>query len=260
VRSGADVLWFVFSLGGIITALVVTGAWALASRRSRRPRAALAAIVVFYVIAGWYPLSRYVSEQIGKPFARALTADDVPKGRTTVILLGSGSYTLADWRGNTVSIPDPIGIERTLEAVRVFKLLGATHLVSSGGRVFDDDPDQPAAVSMRTILEWLGVPADRVVVEQESRNTHDEALAVKKVLPSLGAEQVIVVTSPIHMRRSLAAFRAVGLRAYPAAARELRYGGDLALRLLPSNEGLRESALAAHELVGYLYYQARGWI
>ncbi|MDR1989820.1 MAG: YdcF family protein [Acidobacteriaceae bacterium] len=260
MRSGADLLWFLFSASGLISALIATGVWVLLARRSRAPRVALLLVIAFYAIAGWYPVSRSVSRRIEAEYAHALTASDVPSGSTAVVLLGSGSDTFFDWDSHIVSLPDPIGMERTLEAARVFTLLNASYLVSAGGQALDEAPREPAAVSMQTVLIWLGVPADRIVLERESRNTHDQALAIKRLLPSLNVEHIVLVTSSIHMRRSLGAFRAAGINAFPAAARETEYDLSLTLRLLPSAVGLRESALAAHEIAGYFYYKRRGWL
>jgi uncharacterized SAM-binding protein YcdF (DUF218 family) len=113
---------------------------------------------------------------------------------------------------------------------------------------------------MQSLLVWLGVPADRIVIEQDSRNTHDEAVLVKAMLPSLGAERVVVVTSVIHMRRSIQVFKKAGIDAIPAVAFERNETDNSMTRYLPSSEGLRESGMLAHELLGFMYYKARGWI
>jgi uncharacterized SAM-binding protein YcdF (DUF218 family) len=184
----------------------------------------------------------------------------VPSGRTAVVLLGSGSYTQTDWLGRTYSVLDPTGAERTLEAARVFHLLDDAVVVSSGGRPIAGDPDETAARVMREALIQLGVPDSKIVVEDQSRTTREEATIVKSLLPALGVDHVVLVTSAVHMRRSEGVFRSVGLTVIPAAAREAAHSGDGGwLTWIPSNDGLEESEAVAHELLGLAYYWLRGW-
>jgi len=67
----------------------------------------------------------------------------------------------------------------------------------------------------------------------------------------------VLVTSAIHMRRSVGLFRAVGINVIPAIARQREYSG-FSVYLLPSDTGLRTSALAVHEILGMAYYRLRG--
>jgi uncharacterized SAM-binding protein YcdF (DUF218 family) len=112
---------------------------------------------------------------------------------------------------------------------------------------------------MRTALVQLGVPATRILTESTSLNTRDQAILVRPMLDRLEAQQVVLVTSQVHMRRSLGAFRAAGITAIPAVAEDR--GPDLSwpLWILPSGSGLQTSAMAAHEGAGLVYYALRGW-
>jgi uncharacterized SAM-binding protein YcdF (DUF218 family) len=105
----------------------------------------------------------------------------------------------------------------------------------------------------------LGVPADRLVVEAESKNTREEAIVVARMLAGRPRQPVVLVTSPTHMGRSLAVFRAAGIDAIPSAA---PYKSDHALeelRWLPSDGGLRLSDGVVYDIAAALYYRAKGW-
>jgi uncharacterized SAM-binding protein YcdF (DUF218 family) len=59
-------------------------------------------------------------------------------------------------------------------------------------------------------LARLGVPADRItILPKRVANTHDEALALGEYRRSHPLRRVVVVTSPYHTRRALAAFTSV---------------------------------------------------
>ena len=105
----------------------------------------------------------------------------------------------------------------------------------------------------------LGVPASKILIETESRNTHDEAVIIAPKLRGLNVEHVVLVTSRDHMRRSLGAFRAVGVRAIPAIAVDPYTPDSWIGWIVPSQLGLWKSATVMHELIGIPHYIARGW-
>src|SRR5262249_38770674 len=115
--------------------------------------------------------------------------------------------------------------------------------------------------TMRDTLVRLGVPSSRVIVKSESVDTHDEAQQVARLLPTLNVDRVILVTSSIHMRRAVATFRAAGVTVIASPAREQKPGSlRWQLTYLPSERGLYEASLVAHELLGMVYYKISGWI
>jgi len=240
-----------------VVCLVAGVIWLYARPKARASRVFLALIAVGYTLASIYAVPHTVERWMGARF-HPLTRADVPPGRTVVVLLGSGSYRRQDWSDFTFSVLDPIGAERTLEAARVYRLVHPAWVISSGGLIDPAEPEDPAGEIMRESLVRLGVPAERIIVERASTNTRDEATSVAAMLPSLGVDHVILVTSPIHMRRSVGMFRAVGLTVIPAIARDPEYS-DWMLRLVPTQTGLRLSALVVHETIGLAYYRLRGW-
>jgi uncharacterized SAM-binding protein YcdF (DUF218 family) len=252
LRAAADFFWFIFSSGGVVLVLLLAVAWLFFKPKSRAPRIVLAFAVLGYAAASIYPIPRAVERWMGSPF-HPLTRAEVAPGRTVVVLLGSGSYRREDWSDVRFSHLDPTGLERTLEAARVYRLLNPDYVISSGGVVEDDSV---GAVMKNTLIQ-LGVPANRILVEGKSLNTRDEAVMVAAMLAPLNVEHVVLVTSAIHMRRSVGLFRAVGINVIPAIARQHQYSG-FSVHLLPSDTGLRTSALAVHEILGLAYYRLRG--
>jgi uncharacterized SAM-binding protein YcdF (DUF218 family) len=191
---------------------------------------------------------------------RAVTvAGDLRPDRTAIVVLGSGSYSIHDWSDNEYSTTDPFAASRVLEAVRLYRLIDPAWVISSGGRVYADDPDSPTGVEMSRLLKRLGVPHERVVTETRSRNTHEESVAVASLLPKLNVDQVVLVTSDYHMRRSLGAFRAAGIHAIPAIVRDPFPPRSAADWVVPSDNGLLQTHLFVHEVLGIAYYASRGW-
>jgi uncharacterized SAM-binding protein YcdF (DUF218 family) len=82
---------------------------------------------------------------------------------------------------------------------------------------------------------------------------------VPPLLKQHGIEQFVLVTSQQHIARALAAFRATG--ANPVASTPAVYVGESDVEMyLPSDTGLHVSEGMIYDLMGWVYYKARGWV
>ena len=256
----AYLLNLAYSVGGLLLLLAAICAWLLVRPRSRPPRIMLLIVVIWYCTIGIYPIPHALNHLWSREFA-PLTKSDVPPGRVAIALLGSGSYTALDWADNRAVIPDPIGLERALEAARLYALLDPAWVISSGGPASQGSSDFTSGEAMRDALVRLGVPASRVILKDDAADTHDEAQNVARLLPKLHVDHVVLVTSAVHMRRARATFRAAGVPVVPAPVREDKPGAvGWRTKYLPSERGLYEALLDAHEILGVVYYRLRGWL
>lgn len=141
----------------------------------------------------------------------------------------------------------------------LFRRGAAPRLVVTGTTVAND---------MRTFLVQLGLPPSAIVSETQSFDTHDHALNLCPLLASQGMSRVLLVTSAVHMPRSMAVFRrgCPALDVVPAPTDYRRPvnpedGWDtLAASLLPSPYAVVAVTEALHEYIGFAYYRVRGWV
>lgn len=105
------------------------------------------------------------------------------------------------------------------------------------------------------IFEQVGFDTSRVIFEDKSRNTRENALFSLPLVQPKAGERWLLVTSAYHMPRAVAVFRAAGwpVEAWPVA---YRLDSDNEAFLL---SGLWQTRLAIHEWVGLLAYRALGW-
>ena len=259
--AGADVVRYLLSAGGVVLVFLIASLWTFVTNRSRRSARVILAIAIAFTVASLYGFEvRIARLTVGslQPFK----STDVAAGkRTALVILGSGSVMVNDWDGRSFGITDKPAMSRVLEASRVFDLIDPALVISSGGDPHPQWRRTPGAETMRTALVLLGVPADRIVVETQSQTTRDEAIIVAPMLKAYAIEQVVLVTSETHMRRSLATFRAVGVNAIPAMALEFsRTRVALADLWMPTTDGLAFASANAHEALGVIYYWLRGWM
>ena len=255
----AAVLWFLFSHTFLILGLVGVAIWLGLRPSSRRARRALIMLVGVFTMASLFAVPHGVRRLLTRGY-HPLVASDVPAGRTAIIVLGAGEGWVEAWDRRSLPVVTPMGSSRILEAARAYRLLPNAWLISSGGAAFSAPGAPPSGDVMRDALIRLGLPSDRITVEAESHSTRQQPVKVSPILRSLGADHVVLVTTDVHMYRSLGVFRAAGINAIPAIARDPEQPYDLWLWILPGRVGLELSAAVAHELVGIGYYTARGWM
>ncbi|HRR32966.1 MAG TPA: YdcF family protein [Kiritimatiellia bacterium] len=115
---------------------------------------------------------------------------------------------------------------------------------------------------MRQFLIDLGVPAKKIVIESDSKNTYQNGLFTREKLKEIKAKRVLLVTSAWHMRRSLLVFKHMGVEVVPAATdyEALTMRGMLSpscfAYYLPSADCLDKSTAVQKEYIGYWAYRA----
>jgi uncharacterized SAM-binding protein YcdF (DUF218 family) len=190
---------------------------------------------------------------------RRCAAADATQERTAVVLL-SGRVESQTRGGRTTAALASTCTARVREAARVYELIAPEWVISTGRSPRPASDLPTCAELMRDELIRLGVPAGRILIEMESRTTRDEAVIVAKILGELGARHTVIVTSDVHMPRSLGAFRARGVSGAPAGAADPDVARAWPAWIFPTVHGLRFSGDVVHELLGLAWYRLRGWL
>ena len=208
-----------------------------------------------------------ISSEIGAGLlTRTLTGRYVPlasaaeaRGARAIVVLGSGSVNLRA-RGRQLSSVNRDAGLRVLEAARLFDLLHEPIVIVSGGVTEHDAAAAPESMALQRALADLGVRADRIVLESESKNTRDEAVVIKRMLVERGLTDFVLVTSPLHMRRSMLAFEQQGMHPVPSPSLLVPEHSSQRNRLLPSELSLQVSDAVLYEWLARGYYWCRGWL
>ncbi len=170
-----------------------------------------------------------------------------------IILLGGGViFGVPDLSGR--GFPSSGTLARLVTAIRLHRALGAPIIVS-GGRVFGGG--QAEAPVAKRIMVDLGVPAEQIIVEDRSRDTMENARFTKEICQQAGFHQPILVTSALHMRRSLIAFKKAGLPVtpFPVDFRVAPGHPKIWADYFPDLGALGECHEAIHEYLGIWFYK-----
>ena len=188
-----------------------------------------------------------------------ITSADQARGARVVVMLGSGSMNLRASGRQLSAVTADAGL-RVLEAARLFNLLGDPLVIASGGVTEHDPAAAPESIALQRALMSVGVPNERILLESESKNTHDEAVIVKRILAARGVSTFILVTSPLHMTRSLRTFEREGMHPIPSPAQLIPDLSRPDPLLLPNDMWLSIGDLAMYEWLARAYYWWRGWL
>jgi uncharacterized SAM-binding protein YcdF (DUF218 family) len=147
-----------------------------------------------------------------------------------------------------------MGGARVLGAARLYKMGKAPLVlvtsgdpyVSSSGEVRQESND------MADLLVEYGVPKEAIVIETKARTTAENALYSAQLLKAKNIENLILVTSAFHMRRSVKLFEKQGLVVTPFATSHEIVGARRAQDYSPKAMTLSRSTLYLKEFFGRL--------
>lgn len=241
---------------GLGLALLLAAALLLARRRIRLGLGALCAAFLWLWLCSMGVVADRLAASLEGRF-RPVPVEQEEPAQAIVVLGGSTSPRVAP--RVTVDLSD--SGDRLLQAARLFRAGKAPLIVVSGGIAHEGDAGIPEAISMSEVLVELGIPRNAILLEGESRNTHENCREVTTLLEQRGIDEVLLVTSAVHMRRALATCRTAGMRARPSPTDYRIFERPLApLDWIPTVSALARTTRALREYLATQLYIGRGWI
>ena len=119
--------------------------------------------------------------------------------------------------------PSPVFEERIRHAIAMYQTGQVRFLIFTGGRG-DNEPMAESIVAANDALR-NGVPAKDMYCEVTSHITLENLQGAKDIIQARGLGRVLIVSDPLHMRRSVAMARDLGLNAYSSPTPTTRYVG-----------------------------------
>ncbi|AFY99656.1 YdcF family protein [Calothrix sp. PCC 6303] len=191
---------------------------------------------------------------------------ELPKAEAIVVLGGATRSALPPRPGVDLSEAG----DRVIYAAQLFRQNKAPKIVLSGGRIDWRGKGTAESQDMADILISLGIPKEAILQDPESFNTFENAVNTRKILEKNNIKKVILVTSAIHMPRSLLIFKQQKIDVIPAPTDFLISYGELEelsstpksaiLNLLPESSNLEKFTSALKEYIGIVVYRLKGWL
>lgn len=204
----------------------------------------------------WSPLSQWLSSPLERAFPQH-TQQPGQSLRYIVHLSGAERPSIARHRRD-IRLNDQLG--RYLEVVRLAKLYPRTPILFTGGYTTRHSSDLEIGAS---VYEAFGLK-HRVIFLGGAKDTCENAREVATFLDAANESgPLLLVTSAMHMPRSVLCFQAHGLNSIAAPAAPISTQADdfmAWLRRPLDSRKLRHLDLAMHEWLGLVGYRMTGRI
>lgn len=113
-----------------------------------------------------------------------------------------------------------------------------------------------AGADVRQYFVDAGISPDRIVVENTSRDTYENAIFTRQALNPAPNDSWLLVTSAYHMPRAVGAFRQAGFNVSPFPVDfRTRDAGDMLKFPSSVAAGLQRADLAVKEWLGLIAYR-----
>ncbi len=251
----SKVLWFVAAPGNLILLLLVVGGVALRGgrRRSRLGGGLIVLAVLALIAAGLLPAGNLLMRPLEDRFPQpALPQDFRPAG--IIVLGGAIDQVIGQARGQ-VTISE--SATRLTEGAVLARRFPGAPLIYTGGSAWRGALIASVAEDARRLWIDLGIDPSRIMIEDASRNTEENASFTRDLVHPTPERPFILVTSAYHMPRSVGLFRGAGFTVVPDPV-DYRTSGTWR-DLEPSRDvvkGLAQFSVALREWIGLVSYRA----
>ncbi|MDP4289979.1 MAG: YdcF family protein [Bacteroidota bacterium] len=153
--------------------------------------------------------------------------------------------------------------DRGLQALQLYKQGRIKKILITAGPGSLMYPDEYESNYYRNYLISVGVPSTDIISDSLANNTRQNAVNSKAILEKACPNgKYLLITSALHMRRSLGCYRKVGLKVTPYAVGRLSTSPfhNIEYLFIPDTDALQYWSLLMHEWVGYWIYRIAGYI
>jgi uncharacterized SAM-binding protein YcdF (DUF218 family) len=249
----SKILGFFALPSNLVIVVGLIGVLLLLTRFKRTARVLMVASILAIAILGFSPLGNALLVPLEDRFPPWTGSGNV----VGIILLGGAVTPDVSAARDDLSLNE--AAERLTTVARLASAYPRAKIILSGGDAGLLRTEGAEAPYALRFLRGLGVPPGRLIPEDRSRNTVENAVFSKELAAPKEGERWLLVTSAYHMPRAIGAFRRVGfeVEAYPVDWRTR--GAVDALRPFQTvGDGLKRTDTAVREWVGLFVYWLTG--
>lgn len=250
----SKILGFFASPSNLVIMLGLFGALLLRTRFARAGWGLAIASLVLLSVMGFSPIGNVLIIPLEQRFPPWDATRGAPDG---ILVLGGAVTPDVSAARHDVALNE--AGERMTVAVELARRFPRARLLFSGGsdRLIRSEPKE--ADFAGRLFESLGVARERLVLEDRSRNTVENAVFSKELVRPKPGERWLLVTSAHHLPRAVGVFRQAGFPVEPYPTDWRTRGTEDVLRGFPTvGDGLRRTDTAVREWVGLAAYWITG--
>jgi len=250
----SKILGFFAIPSNLIMSIGVLGLLLLPTRFARTGRTLAFASLIVLAVLGLSPLGNALILPLEERFPAWSAAHGAPDG---IIVLGGAVSPDVSAARDEVALNE--AAERLTVAAELARRYPDARILLSGGSsalIYDEDAEAPFALRL---LQNLGVARARILLEDRSRNTVENAVFSTAIAQPKPGDRWLLVTSAHHLPRAVGVFRKVGfpVEPYPVDWRT-RGARDILRPFATLGDGLRRTDTAVREWAGLAVYWLTG--
>jgi uncharacterized SAM-binding protein YcdF (DUF218 family) len=250
----SKILGFFASPSNLVVSLGLFGLLLLPTRFARGGWWLAAGSLVALATLGFSPIGNALMIPLEQRFPPWDAARGAPDG---IIVLGGAISPDVSAARNDPALNE--AAERMTAIPELARRYPDARILFSGGSgalIYDEGNEAEFALRL---FESLGIPRARILLEDRSRNTVENAVFSKAIAQPKPGERWLLVTSAYHLPRAIGIFRKAEFAVEPYPVDWRTRGVADALRPFPTmGEGLRRTDIAVREWVGLVAYWLTG--
>lgn len=249
----SKVLWAVASPDSLLLILLLTSGLLLILNRTRLGQWLLALVCALAVLVALLPLGEWLIYPLERRFA---ANPALPSRVDGIIVLGGAVNPQRSSAWGQIEYDD--AAERMTAFAALARRYPSAQLVFTGGNGSLTGQAFKEADSVPVFMRDMGLGDRALVMEDQSRNTHENVVRSKALVAPDVQESWIMITSAAHMPRATGIFCAQNWPVIPWPV-DHRSNPDNLLRVELQFAGhLRELSMATREWLGLLAYYISG--
>ncbi len=249
----SKLFWFVADPSNVILLLLCVGTLMLFSPWWRKGRLLVCLATLSGMALATLPIGNSLLLKLENRFP---VVKKLPERVDGIITLGGVANQFVSISRGQVSLGG--AVERLTEFISLARRYPDAKLVFTGGsgNIFRQDIKE--ADVLAPFFESLGLNPDRILFENRSRNTFENAVnTFDLVRPGVG-ETWILITSASHMPRAFATFSKAGWKIIPYPVDFSLEGNEIFSLSFNLGVGMGRFAAALHEWLGLAFYRLTG--
>lgn len=249
----SKILWVVAEPGNFLLILLAAGFLMFWTPWRRAGRRLVSLVVLILLVLAIFPIGANVIQALENRFPPPA---ELPAQVGGIVVLGGMIDQIVTEKRGQPSING--AAERLTEFAVLARRYPDAKLIFTGGSGKLLSQDVKEADAVRPFLAALGMELDRIIFEDESRNTHENAVYSKQLGQPTPGEPWILVTSAFHMPRAVGCFREAGWTVIPYPVDYNTTGTEEIDPTFNLLGGLAGASAATKEWLGLMFYYLTG--
>lgn len=244
-------LWAIFQPGNFLLILIIIGLVLYSFKKQKTAKTLYFLCSIVMIIISVIPISNWLIAPLENRFGKITINKEI---NGIIVLGGSEQVHLSN---NEIQMSFNGNIDRLLQFVYLGRKYPNAKMIFSGGNGSVIKSNYSESDVAKRFFDFVGFDTNRIVFEDQSRNTYENALFSKQMIKPSNKENWILITSAISMPRAVGCFRNLEWEVIP-------FPVDYLLNHDKSNHsfnfnlanGLSNVNKAFYEWAGLLFYYA----